>query len=178
MTDRAEIRALLRKDARLMSPLVATAIAGSFAGNALLLVLWQHWGVDANARVEGSTVLWVMFPSLAICSRCWYQDGDCRTAVMFAFGQLFSMWIERPVLAFLAAPALSTVSLLPLFYHVDQFNADPTSMLLMIPILFFATWRLTGQWLEGSNRVRFTAQVVAYVLLAVALPILYANTIG
>ena len=93
--------------------------------------------------------------------------------VLFAFGQLVSQWVDRPVLAFLAAPAYAFVSLTPLFYFFAWQEASPFALLLVVvPILLFASWHLSRDWLSGRDRAMYTARVIAYTIAAVAAPCL------
>jgi len=90
--------------------------------------------------------------------------------VMFAFGQLVSQWIERPVLAFLAAPAYTGVCILPISYFLE--GSTLSWIGFTVPVLLFASWHLSKRWLEGRNKTAHTIQVVGYTLLAIALPCL------
>jgi hypothetical protein len=94
-------------------------------------------------------------------------------AVLFAFGQLVSQWTQRPLLAFVAAPAYTAVSLLPVAYMLDRYHASFTVTLLSVPVLLLATWRLTGRWLDGKVQHGFTGRVLGYTLIAVLLPCLW-----
>lgn len=94
-------------------------------------------------------------------------------AVLFAFGQLVSQWSDRPVLAFFAAPAYTAISLMPVFYLASRLGSQLWPVLLVIPVLFFASWRLTRSWLEGHNYSTYSLRVIAYTALAVALPCLW-----
>ncbi len=90
--------------------------------------------------------------------------------VMYAFGQLVSQWIERPVLAFLAAPAYTGVCILPISYFLEGSTLPWIG--LAVPVLLFASWHLSKPWLEGRNKTAQTIQVVGYTLLAIAMPCL------
>ena len=98
--------------------------------------------------------------------------------VLFAFGQLVSQWTDRPLLAFLAAPAYAFVSLSPIFYLIEAFDAPFAVIVLTVPVLLFATWRLTRYWLDGQIKSQFTARVLAYTALAVLMPFLWIALTG
>jgi hypothetical protein len=93
--------------------------------------------------------------------------------VLFAFGQLVSQWSEKPLLAFLAAPAYACVSLVPVIYLLQRYNANITVTVLTVPVLLLATWRLTGRWLDGEINRGYTARVLGYTAIAVLLPCLW-----
>lgn len=92
--------------------------------------------------------------------------------VAFAFGQLVSQWVDRPILAFFAAPAYAVISLSPLMYLIDRFRYPFPVMALAAPVLFVATWRLTQRWLEHRDQSNSTVRVFGYTCLAVLLPCL------
>ncbi|MFK8112776.1 MAG: ABC transporter permease [Rubripirellula sp.] len=93
--------------------------------------------------------------------------------VLFAYGQLASQWIDRPLLAFLAAPAICFTSLSPFFYVAEVAHASLYVMILVVPVLLFATWILTKSWLENRDRTAYTIKLVLYTGLAVLLPCLW-----
>jgi hypothetical protein len=93
--------------------------------------------------------------------------------VLFAFGQLVSQWVERPLLAFFAAPAYAGVSLAPIAYVMDYFDGDFALILMTVPVLLFASWRLTGRWLENRVKAGYTIRVLAYTGIAVLIPCLW-----
>lgn len=93
--------------------------------------------------------------------------------VLFAFGQLVSQWSHRPILAFFAAPAYAAVSLSPAFYLMGYFHEGIESIVLVVPVLLFASWRLTSHWLEGDNDRAYTARVIGYTAVAVLMPCLW-----
>lgn len=93
--------------------------------------------------------------------------------VLFSFGQLVSQWVDRPLLAFLAAPAYACICLSPVLYMLARFNAEFAVIILMAPVLIFATWRLTRYWLMGQVQSTFSAQVLGYSALAVLAPCLW-----
>lgn len=96
------------------------------------------------------------------------------SVVLFAFGQLVSQWARRPILAFFAAPTYACISMSPVFY----LETDPGSgsEALVVPVLLFATWRLTKRWLEGERQAAYTIRVIAYTSLAVLLPCLWISS--
>ena len=94
-------------------------------------------------------------------------------AVLFAFGQLVSQWIRRPVLAFMAAPAYAVVCLLPMIYVFEKLQSGSFApMILAVPILLLASWRLTRPWMEGQNKPVHVVQAIGYTLAAIAVPCL------
>ncbi len=95
------------------------------------------------------------------------------TIVLFAFGQLVSQWSQRPLLAFFAAPAYAFASLAPVFYMMDRFNAGFVVIILVAPVLLFASWRLTYRWLESEVDIGYTLRVLGYTLAAVLVPCLW-----
>jgi hypothetical protein len=48
--------------------------------------------------------------------------------------------------------------------------------LLVVPVLLFASWRLTKHWLEGEVQSAYTVRVLAYTALAVLLPCLWIGS--
>jgi hypothetical protein len=98
--------------------------------------------------------------------------------VMFSFGQLVSQWADRPLLAFLAAPAYAFVSLTPVFYLMQRFHANFAVILLTAPVLLFATWQMTRHWLDGEIQTSYTARVLGYTALAVLMPCLWIAITG
>ena len=92
--------------------------------------------------------------------------------VLFAFGQLVSQWVDRPILAFFAGPAYAAVALSPLLYVIERFDHSIYLIALTAPVLLIASWRLTQRWIEGGDRKRFTYRVVGYTALAILLPCL------
>lgn len=124
----------------------------------------------------GATVLVLTFVPLANWTRVWgdtFANFLVISFVCFAFGQLASQWIDRPLLAFLAAPALAFSSLTPLIYLVSRLNVEAHSAVLVVPVLLFATWRLTQSWLENRDRTQYTVKVLCYISLAVAIPCIW-----
>lgn len=93
--------------------------------------------------------------------------------VLFAYGQLVSQWVDRPLLAFLAAPAYAFISLAPFFYLLARFDGDFACIVLTVPILLFASWHLTRPWLNGLVKSKFSARVIGYTALAVSMPCLW-----
>lgn len=96
------------------------------------------------------------------------------TAMMiaFAFGGLVSMWTRRPAFAFFAAPAYAAVATIGLsvMFATDLYPEYRFHAFWVVPVLVFATWRLTGPWLEGRVDRSFDRRVVAYTALAVGMP--------
>jgi hypothetical protein len=120
----------------------------------------------------GLTLL-VGFGSHARASGVWQLA--LIAAVLFGFGQLVSQWIRRPILAFMAAPAYAVVCLLPMVYVFEEFGLGSFApMILAVPVLLFASWRLTRPWLEGQNKPVHVAKAIGYTLTAIALPCLVA----
>lgn len=90
--------------------------------------------------------------------------------VLFALGQLISQGIRRPVLAFLAAPAYGSLTLMPVFYFANGMGSGFPPILSMVPVLLFASWKLAPQWLENNGNLRYAAGLLGYTALAVAVP--------
>jgi hypothetical protein len=91
--------------------------------------------------------------------------------VGYALTQLVSQWSPRPVLAFLAAPvffALASFLFAPLFndYREGALLAAWSS----IPVLLFASWRLTPRWLSGSMGRGYALRFIGYLAVALLLP--------
>lgn len=115
------------------------------------------FGIGSSARTDGIWQLMAM------------------TTVLFAFAQLVSQWIRRPILAFMAAPAYAVACLLPMVYVLEEMRFGSfATMILAVPILLFASWRLTRPWLEGQHGPRQVVQATGYTLLAIAVPCLAA----
>jgi hypothetical protein len=100
-------------------------------------------------------------------------DFIAMCAVLFAYGQLVSQWTQRPLLAFFAAPAYACVSLAPVFYLLGRAGGPFAAIVLVVPVLLFASWRSTKFWLEGRVQRAYTARVIGYTALAVLLPCLW-----
>lgn len=92
--------------------------------------------------------------------------------VMFAFGQLVSQWTKRPVLSFFAAPAFTLLTCTTLLWLFAIYPKYQACAVLVAPALLFASWRLSGRWLAGRIDRGYHWRVVAYSLLAVALPLI------
>lgn len=103
----------------------------------------------------------------------------------FAFSQLVSQWMRRPVLAFFAAPALMLVLCFALMFCVMLYPGYVWWSMSSVLVLLFATWQLAGPWIEDQGnygsykhgKSRFIAllkkpevQATGYVLLALAIP--------
>jgi hypothetical protein len=110
-------------------------------------------------------------------SRRLFASFIVMAVVLFAFGQLVSQWTAKPLLAFFAAPAYAFFSMLPISYLLGRlqgtFEGGLFAVLLIVPVLLLATWRLTGRWLEGRINHGYTARVVGYTAIAVLLPCLW-----
>ncbi len=87
------------------------------------------------------------------------------SAIVFACGALASIWVARPVLAFLVAPVLAVFTAISLGSGLQPYPdyVDLWS-LAAIPILF-ATWRLQRRWMNGQRNLGFHWRCLAYVLL-------------
>ncbi|MEM8670250.1 MAG: hypothetical protein AAGG48_22180 [Planctomycetota bacterium] len=92
--------------------------------------------------------------------------------VLFAFSQLVSQWVDRPLLAFFAGPAYTAVALLPLVYVIDRFDYPIAMIIFTVPVLLFATRRLMQPWLESQEKTGLTFRVLGYTGLALLLPCL------
>ncbi|TWU47683.1 ABC transporter permease [Rubripirellula reticaptiva] len=90
----------------------------------------------------------------------------------YAFGQLVSMWVKRPVLSFFAAPAYGMFASFVLVWFFIPYAHYVIVILLMVPILLIATRRLTGRWLEGRIDRGFHWRVIGWTGMAVAVPML------
>ncbi len=92
--------------------------------------------------------------------------------IAFAFGGLVSMWTRRAAFAFFAAPAYAAVATIGLsvMFATDLYPEYRFHAVWVVPVLMFATWRLTGPWLEGRVDRAFDLRVVAYTALAVGIP--------
>lgn len=124
------------------------------AGACVALLIAAGFTADARARTGFDDTL-VMFTLIL---------------VLFAYGQLVSQWVERPLLAFFAAPAYAAVTLSPLVFLIEKFNQPVYLIALVAPVLLLASWQLTQRWLEGGDRTRFTYRVVGYTAIAILLP--------
>lgn len=92
--------------------------------------------------------------------------------VLYGVSQLVSQWSRRPTLAFFASPALALIMLAMLVPLAQSYIDYAWTILGMVPVLLFASRRLTGKWLDGDLGRGFTGRVCAYAALAVAMPIL------
>ena len=91
--------------------------------------------------------------------------------VIFACGQMAAMWLRRPTLSFFAAPVYTLLISLPyLFFLLPAYESYLWTPALALPVLFFATWRLTGRWLERRIDIAFHWRAIAYSILAAVLP--------
>ncbi len=146
----------------------------------------QVWWTRIAPPAAACLVLLVLIGLIALAA---YSDNRDRLAsesfqsvsviiVMFAFGQLVSQWADRPLLAFLAAPAYAFVSLVPVYYLIQRFEANVAVILLTVPVLLFATWQMTRHWLDGQIQATYTARVLGYTALAVLMPCLWIAITG
>jgi hypothetical protein len=135
---------------------------------AACLVLLALIGLIALAAYSNhrERLYWESFQSVALM------------IVLFAFGQLVSQWADRPLLAFLAAPAYAFISLTPVFYLMHRFDANFAVILLTVPVLLFATWQMTRHWLDGEIQTTYTARVLGYTALAVLMPCIWMAFTG
>ena len=113
----------------------------------LLAFAWNIWMLNRGYRPATSQV--------------WFFSST----IVFACGALASIWVARPILAFLVGPvfalciglALGT-GLQPYPDYLDLWS------LAAIPLLF-ATWRLQRRWMNSRRDAGFHWRCVAYVLL-------------
>jgi hypothetical protein len=93
--------------------------------------------------------------------------------VSFAFGQLVGQWVRRPTLAFFGTPAYGLISCTPWTLPVSTIYVSYFwTIMLMVPVLLFATRRLTARWLDDKIDRGFHIRVVAYTALATLVPML------
>ncbi len=114
---------------------------------------WRWHGIFSNTRNHPA-----LLPSLLL--------------VGFAFGQLVGQWVRRPTLAFFGAPAYGLFSCMVLFFLFSIYGSYAWTSILMVPVLLFATWRLTRRWLDDRIDGGFHGRVLAYTALATLMPIL------
>jgi ABC-2 family transporter protein len=105
----------------------------------------------------------------------WGQQGLefflIASCILYAFGQFIAQGTPRPILAFVAGPALAGITFIPWAWATEHFyrSVEPTPVLLLVvPVLLFGTWRLTSDWLE--DRRRYTVRAACYILMAIILP--------
>lgn len=92
--------------------------------------------------------------------------------LLFAVGQLVSQWSLRPILSFFAAPVLASTTFFLLVYWFGIYASFRWTIGLMVPVLLFATWRLTPRWLlDGMNR-QYHLRAAAFLGLAILVPYL------
>jgi hypothetical protein len=96
--------------------------------------------------------------------------GAASAVVCFAFGQLVGQWVRRPTLSFFAAPVYTAVSLAGIEFLYVLYDYLAFTIVLMAPVLFFASWRLTRRWLERRLDFGYHWRAMAYTALALALP--------
>lgn len=92
--------------------------------------------------------------------------------VSFAFGQVISQWMKRPVLVFFGAPSFALISSIPLLMVLSLYIEYEWAPMLMAPVLLLATWWLTDRWLKGRVDAGYATRVVAFTLLALLMPVL------
>ncbi len=91
-------------------------------------------------------------------------------AVAFAIGQLVGQWMRRPVLTFFASPALTAMVALALAGWFSLYPSYFWLSICVVPVLLFATWRLTSRWLSGHVDAGYHWRVLGYVGLAIGVP--------
>ncbi|MCS7470539.1 hypothetical protein NZK35_28135 [Stieleria sp. ICT_E10.1] len=106
----------------------------------------------------------------------WFDELTLSMMLLFvgyALCQLVSQWAPRPVFAFLASPVISVLAFL-LFYPLFDAYREGALLAAMasMPVLLFASWRLTPRWLSGSTGRSYTTRFVGYFSLAIILPYL------
>ena len=92
--------------------------------------------------------------------------------VGFGTGQLTAQLSARPLLCFLAAPAVHGIAYLGLLLLLMHYYAYHWTAGFMFPVLMFGTWRMCGRWIENQVGPKFNIRILAYLLLAVAVPYL------
>ncbi|MEM8670249.1 MAG: hypothetical protein AAGG48_22175 [Planctomycetota bacterium] len=162
-----------------------------------LCVSWiggvTFYGDNVRRRVQffadrgiPATRIWLtrMFLPLSVCLLliwvCAYTSpqrlGAGTAAVVivmaFAFGQLVGQWVRRPMLTFMAAPAYTIIFSMLLFIFFQAYTQYQSLVLLALPVLLFASWRLTSRWINQSVGFGYHWRVIAYSALAIGLPIL------
>lgn len=88
----------------------------------------------------------------------------------FAFGQLVSMWAHRPILSLFAGPTYMLFSMIGIMFLMSVYYTYCPALLLIVPVLLLATWRLTGRWMDGRVDGAFHWRVLGYTVAAVMLP--------
>ena len=91
--------------------------------------------------------------------------------VLFGFGQLISQWVSRPILSFFAAPVYAGACCFYYGVFFDRYQGYGWTTCLLLPVLLFATWRLTRRWVDGRMDSGFHLRAVGYTAIAVAVPI-------
>ena len=91
----------------------------------------------------------------------------------FAFGQLASQWMSRPVLSFFAGPAYAAVCAMIIAYlfhwaQIDQFWLT----LLLVPVLLASSWWLCDRWLKGNINLGYHWRAIAFSAIGICLPII------
>ncbi|MCO8124451.1 hypothetical protein NHH03_22115 [Stieleria sp. TO1_6] len=88
----------------------------------------------------------------------------------YALCQLVSLWSPRPILVFFAAPVLALLIGFGLMPLLEYYSRAVGVLWLMVPLLLFASWRLTPDWMSGSIGRIFHAKFFSYLVLATVLP--------
>jgi hypothetical protein len=101
----------------------------------------------------------------------WVLASFCGTCLGFyALCQFLSIWAPRPILVFFAVPvlfALAALGFAPLFRFYDH---SVGILLVCVPLLLFASWRMTPAWMAGHRGGMLTAKAVGYLTLGLAIP--------
>ncbi len=113
----------------------------------LLMYAWSVWILNRGYQFGVSDGLFI------------------SSTILFACGVLASVWVTRPVLAFLVGPVLAASIGMALGSGLQPYP-DYLAFwsLAAIPVLF-ATWRLQRRWMNGQRDFGFHWRCVAYVLL-------------
>lgn len=90
------------------------------------------------------------------------------SGILYAYGQLLSQCLDRPLMAFLASPVIAVFSLMPLQFFVDLPRNGIWALAVVIPILLWGSWRMTQGWLEHGNRTRQVLHAGSYIGIAVS----------
>lgn len=137
----------------------------------------------ADRGISASQVWWtrMLLPGglcLALIATVWMSDMSRReaqtwivmTALAFAFGQMVGQWVKRPVLTFFASPVYAAVATIAFFMLLQFYPNYYYVGLIAVPVLLFASWRLTGRWLADRVNAGYHWRVLAYSALSLAIP--------
>ncbi|TWU37298.1 ABC transporter permease [Novipirellula artificiosorum] len=91
-------------------------------------------------------------------------------AGIFVVSQFASQITHRPVLGFLVAPVAVVLYYMFVAMTAVVYDLYAGAMALALPVLLFATWRMTPRWLEGRFGTGFYARAFGYAALALVLP--------